>query len=181
MNIRLLVDDSFVPLSKQLSVIYCRLTDFWSTYCKIFYALGALCVLCFSKMSTEPWIIDFWCSFYLSTGAIQVKYFQKVYIGYHFIKWFEWKWPDSTTAKWISDKSKFFKIKPSFDIILCQDLWRFAQIFTDMSAKLFFVIVARLELFKNNNNICANLCKSSQLLEQCHVNWWLIYWNNRSV
>ena len=27
-NIRLLVDDSFVPLSKQPSVIYCRLTDF---------------------------------------------------------------------------------------------------------------------------------------------------------
>ena len=27
-NIRLLVDDSFVPLSKQPSLIYCRLTDF---------------------------------------------------------------------------------------------------------------------------------------------------------
>ena len=27
-NIRLLVDDLFVPLSKQPSVIYCRLTDF---------------------------------------------------------------------------------------------------------------------------------------------------------
>merc|ERR1712051_984568 len=27
-NIRLLVDDSFVPFSKQPSVIYCRLTDF---------------------------------------------------------------------------------------------------------------------------------------------------------
>ena len=29
-NIRLLVDDSFVPSSKQPSVIYCRLTDFLS-------------------------------------------------------------------------------------------------------------------------------------------------------
>ena len=29
-NIRLLVDDSFVPSSKQPSVIYCRLTDFTS-------------------------------------------------------------------------------------------------------------------------------------------------------
>ena len=31
-NIRLLVDDSFVPSSKQPSVIYCRLTDFWSLH-----------------------------------------------------------------------------------------------------------------------------------------------------
>ena len=28
-NIRLLVDDSFVPSSKQPSVIYCKLTDFY--------------------------------------------------------------------------------------------------------------------------------------------------------
>ena len=28
-NIRCLVDDSFVPSSKQTSVLYCRLTDFW--------------------------------------------------------------------------------------------------------------------------------------------------------
>ena len=31
-NIRLLVDDSFVPSSKQPSVIYCRLTDFMSVF-----------------------------------------------------------------------------------------------------------------------------------------------------
>ena len=29
-NIRCLVDDSFVPSSKQPSIIYCRLTDFYS-------------------------------------------------------------------------------------------------------------------------------------------------------
>ena len=34
-NIRLLVDDSFVPSSKQPSVIYCRLTDFNSDHLSI--------------------------------------------------------------------------------------------------------------------------------------------------
>ena len=33
-NIRLLVDDLFVPSSKQPSVIYCRLTDFYSHFMK---------------------------------------------------------------------------------------------------------------------------------------------------
>ena len=41
-----------------------------------------------------------------------------------------------------------------------------------------------LKLFRNNDknnfaskccNFFANLCKSSEILEQCHVNWWLDY------
>ena len=69
----------------------------------------------------------------------------------------------------------------------------FLRIYTDIHRsdhKIVFVIVWCLKLFKNNNKnnfafICckflANLCKSSKILEHCHVKWWLKYRNNRSV
>ena len=82
--------------------------------------------------------------------------------------------PDCT-AKWIWDRSIFSIIEPSFDIVLFQDLWRFAQICTDMLAKLFLVLllnkfrhititktILRANLCKSVQ-ICANLCKSVQI------------------
>ena len=62
-----------------------------------------------------------------------------------------------------------------------------------MNVKLYlllFLEVARQKLFRNNNKnnftfICckflANLCRFSEILEQCHVKWCLKYRNNRSV
>ena len=62
-----------------------------------------------------------------------------------------------------------------------------------MSTQLFLLLFLdnlRRATPKNNNKnnfalICckflANLCKSLKMLEQCHVNWWLNYRNNRSV
>ena len=53
-----------------------------------------------------------------------------------------------------------------------------------------FVIVSEQFYCRNNNinnfvskcsKFLANLCKSLEILEQCHVKWWLKYWNNRSV
>ena len=44
-NIRLLADDSFVPSSKQPSIIYCRLTDFnifFNNFTKIKRILSAI-------------------------------------------------------------------------------------------------------------------------------------------
>ena len=50
--------------------------------------------------------------------------------------------------------------------------------------KIVFDVVSVVKLFRNNskNNFAskcckflANLCKSSEILEQCHVNWWLEY------
>ena len=77
---------------------------------------------------------------------------------------------------------------------------RFAQIckkFAEFECKIVFVIVFRIilaaqlaKLFRNNNKnnfvskcykFLANLCKSSEILEHCHVKWWLKYRNNRSV
>ena len=84
------------------------------------------------------------------------------------------------TAKWIWDRSIFSIIKPSFDIILFS---RFLKICTDLQAicsierKIVFVIVSE--------QFCIHMlqisCKSSEILEQCHVKWWLKYRNNRSV
>ena len=36
-------------------------------------------------------------------------------------------------------------------------------------------------LLANAAIFIANLCKSSEILEHCHVKWWLKYQNNRSV
>ena len=91
----------------------------------------------------------------------------------------------------------------SMTLIYCFDTWAiiwhgivpvFLNICTDLQEKykrkIVFVIVSVVKLFRNNkkNNfafICckflANLCKSSKILEQCHVKWWLKYRNNRSV
>ena len=66
---------------------------------------------------------------------------------------------------------------------ICTNLHRYEH-------KIVFVIVACLKLFRNNNKnnfafkcckFLANLCKSSEILEQCHVKWWLKYQNNKSV
>ena len=69
-----------------------------------------------------------------------------------------------------------------FKIIL-----RFTQIckkFAAFARKIVFVIVSEQFYYRNNNKnnfvskfskFLANLCKSSEILEQCHVNWWLDY------
>ena len=100
-----------------------------------------------------------------------------------------------STAKWIWDRSIYSIIKPKFDIIdiLFQDFWRFAQSCKKLAAfarKIVFVIVFEQFCYRNNNKnnfvskcckFLANLCKSSEILEQCHVKWWLKYRNNWSV
>ena len=48
-NIRRLVDDSFVPSSKQPSILYCKLTDFKSWYCYWLWTLWDIDV----KLSDE--------------------------------------------------------------------------------------------------------------------------------
>ena len=66
---------------------------------------------------------------------------------------------------------------------ISEDLHRFAR-------KIVFVIVSEQFYYRNNNknnfvSICckflSNLCKSSEILEHCHVKWWRKYRNNRSV
>ena len=74
---------------------------------------------------------------------------------------------------------------------ISEDSHRFAQNLQHLLAKLFFVIVSEQFYYRNNNNFVnkcckflANLCKSSEILEHCHVKWWLKYQkfqNNRSV
>jgi hypothetical protein len=97
------------------------------------------------------------------------------------------------TAKWIWDRSIYSKIKPSIDMTLFQYFWRFTQIckkFAAFAGKIVFVIASEQFYYKNNNknnfvrkccNFLANLCKSSEILDHCHVKWWLKYWNSRSV
>ena len=75
---------------------------------------------------------------------------------------------------------------------LFQYFWRSAQIckkFAAFARKIVFVIVSEQFYYRNNNKnnfsskcckFLANLCKSSEILEQCHVKWWLKYQNNRS-
>ena len=74
-----------------------------------------------------------------------------------------------------------------------QHFWRFAQIcrkFAAFAHETVFVIVSVVNLFRNNskNNFAskcckflANLCKSLEILEQCHVKWWLDYRTYGSV
>ena len=66
---------------------------------------------------------------------------------------------------------------------ICKKFGAFAR-------KIVLVIVSVVKLFRNNNKnnfvskcckFLANLCKSLEILEQCHVKWWLKYRNNRSV
>jgi hypothetical protein len=80
------------------------------------------------------------------------------------------------TAEWIWDRSIFSIIKPSY-------CFRISENLQHMNATLFLL------LFLNSKNnfalksckCLANLCKSSEILEQCHVKWWLKYRNNKSV
>ena len=92
-----------------------------------------------------------------------------------------------STAKWIWDRSIYSVIKPSICTTLFQYFWRFTQIckkFAAFAHKIVFVIVSVVKLFRNNNKnnfaskcckFLANLCKSSEILEQCHVNCWVDY------
>ena len=94
---------------------------------------------------------------------------------------------------WIWDRSIYSIIKPSIDMNLFQYFWRFTQIckkFAAFARKIVFVIVSEQFYYRNNNKnnfvskcckFLANLCKSSEILEHCHVKWWLKYRNNRSV
>ena len=73
------------------------------------------------------------------------------------------------------------------------DFWRFTQIckkFAAVACKIVFVIVSEQFYYRSNNKnnfarkcckFLANLCKSSEILEHCHVQWWIKYRNNRSV
>ena len=97
------------------------------------------------------------------------------------------------TTKWIWDRSIYSIIKPTFDIILFQDFWRFTEIckkFAAFARKIVFVIVSEQFCYRNNNKnnfvskcckFLANLCKSSEIVEECHVKWWLKYRYHRSV
>ena len=83
------------------------------------------------------------------------------------------------TAKWIWDRSIISIIEPSFDIILFQDLWRFAQIWS-------FCYCLAPKLFRNNNKIFLSsyLGKSVQIFintETMPCQMMLNYRNNRSV
>ena len=107
-------------------------------------------------------------------------------------KYFNFRLGIQPTAKWIWDRSIYSIIKPSFDMALFQYFWRFTQIckkFAAFARKIVFVIVSEQFYYRNNNKnnfvskcckFLANLCKSSEILEQCHVKWWLKYRNNRS-
>ena len=57
------------------------------------------------------------------------------------------------TGKWMWDKSIFSIIKPSFDIILFQDLWRFAEIWAQNCFYCFWTILGTqlAKLFRNDN------------------------------
>ena len=102
------------------------------------------------------------------------------------VKHFLWSW---NKAKWIWDRSIYSIIKPSFDMTLFQYFWRFTQIckkFAAFAHKIVFVIVSVVKLFRNNNKnnfaskcckFLANMCKSSEIPEQCQVKWWLEYRN----
>ena len=91
------------------------------------------------------------------------------------------------TDKWIWGRSIYSVIKPSIDMTLFQYFWRFTQIckkFAAFALKIVFVIVSDKFYYRNNNKnnfvskcckFLPNLCKSSEILEQCHVNWWLDY------
>ena len=83
----------------------------------------------------------------------------------------------------------YFDTWAIFDMAVFQYFWRFAQICKKLAAyahKIVFVIVSVVKLFRNNNTgknnfvskcckFLANVCKSSEILEQCHVNWWIGY------
>jgi hypothetical protein len=101
-------------------------------------------------------------------------------------------------AKWIWDRSIFFIIKSHHLTIYCfrisENLHEICSIWAqNCFCYCFWTILqqlASLKLFRNNNKnnfalkcckFLANLCKSSEILEQCHVKWWLKYRNNRSV
>ena len=70
-------------------------------------------------------------------------------------------------AKWMWDRSIFSIIKPSFDIILFQDLWRFAQIWAQNCFCYCFWTdlrgVVRLKLFRNNKKKNNFALKSVQI------------------
>ena len=81
-------------------------------------------------------------------------------------------------------------IKPSYHLRISEDLHRFARNLQDMSEELFLLLFLNnftTETVTKNNferkcwKFLANLCKSLEILEQCHVKWWLKYRNNRSV
>ena len=70
-------------------------------------------------------------------------------------------------------------------------VWVFLKIYTDLqeiynfcSQNCFCYCFCTILLHNFASKFCkflANLCKSSEILEQCHVKWWLKYWNNKSV
>ena len=90
--------------------------------------------------------------------------------------WSSWSPSKSleNTAKLIWDRSIFSIIKPSFEIILFQDFWRFARNLQHMNARLFLLLFLNNFAFiccKVLENLCKfleNLCKSSEILEKCH-------------
>ena len=72
-------------------------------------------------------------------------------------------------------------------MVLLQYFWRFTQICKKFAAsawKIVFVIFSEQFYYRNNNKnnfaskcckFLANLRKSLEILEQCHVKWWLDY------
>ena len=76
---------------------------------------------------------------------------------------------------------------------ICTDLQEICSIWAQNCFCYCFWIILQvmlLKLSRNNNKynfvlkcckFLANSCKSSEILEQCHVKWWTKYWNNGSV
>ena len=67
------------------------------------------------------------------------------------------------TAKWIWDRSIFSIIEPSFDIVLFQDFWRFAQICTDMIWFLLLFGTKNCSETITKTILWSCLCKSVQI------------------
>ena len=79
------------------------------------------------------------------------------------------------TATWMRNRSIFSIIKPTFDIIFFQDLWRFAEIWVQNCFLLFL---------NNFRHLTITIFCSYQppwLQEQYHVKWRPRYRNIRSV
>ena len=69
----------------------------------------------------------------------------------------------------------------ALDMALFQYFWRSAQICNKLVVQNCSETITKTILRLFCCKFIANLCKSSEIVEQCHVKWWLGYRYNRSV
>ena len=122
------------------------------------------------------WVVEFQREGY-KIRYIQLKKYRSIFSQIHIF--------NNQAVIWHHIVSGFLKI--------CTDLQETCSIWAQNCFYCCFWTIyssCDLKLLRNNkkNNfalICckflANLCKSSEILEQCHVNWWLKYRNSKSV